>query len=142
MTDFVGFADGEKHVLDVGLPPTLWFLLSTRSVAKLPVESTLAAGVGEITGTGYQRVQQTTPGFSPSQRGVKIHFEPVVWETSVSRDWPDQVRSCLLVTTADNTGKAICAWNLQPGGRPRNMADAFITEIFTPTIEVERTARA
>ena len=73
---------------------------------------------------------------------MKIHFEPVVWETSVSRDWPDQVRSCLLVTTADNTGKAICAWNLQPGGRPRNMADAFITEIFTPTIEVERTARA
>ena len=66
MTDFVGFADGEKHVLDVGLPPTLWFLLSTRSVAKLPVESTLAAGVGEITGTGYQRVQQTTPGFSPA----------------------------------------------------------------------------
>ena len=43
-------------------------------------------------------------------------------------------------TTKDgniDVGTAVCAWNLQEGGKPRSMANTFITEGFTATVTVE-----
>jgi hypothetical protein len=91
---------------------------------------TLAGGVGEITGTGYARQTQAEP--APSS-GV-VSFAQMSWSTGANTDWSATTRSVVLVTTADNSGKAICAWNLQAGGAARDLSAANVTEQFTPTL--------
>ena len=136
--DFVVFNEGAQYLLTHGdgLPATCYFLLSTSSCngagssAQLTAASTLSGGVGEITGTGY--VRQSQP--SPAPSGATTSFATMSWSTSAATNWPNNVRSVVLATSVDNTGKAICAWNLQAGGAARDLSSASITESFTPTL--------
>ena len=136
--DFVVFNEGAQYLLTHGdgLPATCYFMLSTSSCngvggsAQLTAASTLGTGVGEITGTGYARQSQPPP--APS--GATTSFALMSWSTSTATDWPANVRSVVLATTVDNTGKAVCAWNLQPGGGARDLSPGSVTESFTPTL--------
>jgi hypothetical protein len=51
----------------------------------------------------------------------------------LARDWPAAVEPVVLVTTADNTGKAIGAW---PSSEPIDMAMPFVTYRYKPTLTV------
>jgi hypothetical protein len=136
MADFIAFTEGKTEFANNGLPATCYFLLSTKSVdatSAFTAGNTLAgATLGEITGTGYARVSQA----EPTAVGGVVSFSQLSWSTGAATDWPTTVRSCVLVTTANNTGKAICAWNLQAGGAARDLAAANTTEQFTPTLTV------
>lgn len=136
MADFIVFDEGARELLANGLPATCRFMLSTRGVdagTAFTAGQTLAgATLGEITGTGYARQSQAEP--APSGRGVS--FAQMSWSTGSATDWPAGVRSVVLVTTADNTGKAICAWNLQTGGVPRDLSGSNTTEQFTPSLSL------
>jgi hypothetical protein len=119
-------------MLNNGLPETSYFGLSTKSV---DATSPYTAGVtlatsGEITGTGYARISQALP--APS--GGSVAYSQKSWATGAATDWPATTRSCFLATTNDNTGKIICAWNLQAGGAARDLSGANTTERFTPTV--------
>lgn len=134
MADFIAFNEGRTELASNGLPATCYFLLSTKSV---DATSAFAAGntlsgatLGEITGTGYSRKSEAEP--TPAS-GV-VAFAQKSWATGAATDWPSTVRSVVLVTTADNSGKAICAWNLQAGGTARDLSQANTTEQFTPTL--------
>lgn len=137
-TDFIAFQEGENYLLTHanGLPATCYFLLSTSSCngaggsTQLSATSTLAGGVGEITGTGYARQSQAAP--TPS--GGNVSFAQMSWSTGSAVNWPNNVRSIILTTTADNTGRAICAWNLIAGGSPRDLSQANTVEQVTPTL--------
>lgn len=136
MADFLVFTEGRNELAANGLPATCRFLLSTKSVDAtnaFTAGNTLSgATVGEITGTGYARQSQAEPA---AASGV-VSFAQMSWVTGSATDWPSTARSVVLVTTADNTGKAICAWNLQPGGAARDLSQANVTEQFTPTLTV------
>jgi hypothetical protein len=138
-TDFLRFKEGQDylHTHGNGLPTTVYFLLSTKSCngaggsGTFTENDTLAStGVGEITGTGYARQSQAAP--TPS--GGLISFTAKTWSTVGATDWPNSVRSCVAVTTPDNTGKALWGWNLQAGGGARDMSLASTSEQFTPTV--------
>ena len=135
MADFISFNEGRKELANNGLPATCYFLLSTKDCATHAVTDTLGGGVGEITGTGYARQSQAEPTASAANPSA-VAFTQMTWSTSSATDWSSSVKSCVLVTTSDNTGKAICAWNLQAGGGARNLAAASTTENFTPTLNV------
>lgn len=132
MADFIMFTAGKNELLNNGLPATCYFLLSSQQIAAggLEAADTLAGGVGEITGTGYSRQSQAEPTASSGQ----VAFSQKSWATGSATDWPSAVYSLVLVTTSDNTGKAICAWHLQTGGAARNMSGANTTENATPTL--------
>lgn len=130
MTDFIDFTEGQNYVLANGLPATCEFLLSTTAVSGFTAASTLAGGVGEITGTGAGRKSQARP----APAGGSIVFSSMEWDTAAATDWPSSVKSIVLVTSADNTGKAICAWNLIAGGAGRDLSQANTSEIVTPTL--------
>lgn len=133
MADFLMFDQGANELLTNGLPATCRFLLSTKGVGAgtaFTAADTLAGGVGEITGTGYARQSQAKP--TAASRAAA--FAQMSWATSAATDWPAGVRSVVLATTADNTGKAICAWNLQTGGTARDLSGANTTENVTPTL--------
>jgi hypothetical protein len=136
VADFVDFNEGKDYIAANGLPATCYFLLSTKSVgATSPfagTETLAGAALGEITGTGYVRKSQARPA---SAAGVNA-FTLMSWVTGAATDWPAAVRSIVLVSTADNTGKAICAWNLQTGGAARDLSAANTTENVTPTLQV------
>lgn len=131
MPDFTAFAEGNQYLLTHGngLPTTCYFLLSTTAVGSFASAATLAGGVGEITGTGYARQSQAAP--TPS--GGTITFTQMSWSTGSAVNWPSGVKSIVMVTTADNTGKAIWAWNLVPGGGSRDLSLAGTTEQAAPT---------
>ena len=137
-TDFVAMNEGSQYLLThgQGLPTTCYFLLSTSSCngaggsATLSASSTLGGGVGEITGTGYARQSQAAP--TPS--GNTTSFSQMSWATGSATNWPNNVRSIVLVTSSDNSGKAICAWNLVAGGTARDLSQASTTEQVTPTL--------
>lgn len=135
MPDFISFNEGRKEVANNGLPATCYFLLSTRAVATHAVTDTLAGGVGEITGTGYARQTESEPTASAANPSA-VAFSAKSFATSSATDWPSAVRSCVLVTSSDNSGKAICAWNLVAGGTARDMSQASTTETFTPTMTI------
>lgn len=135
MADFISFNEGRKELANNGLPATCYFLLSTKDCNTHVVGDTLGGGVGEITGTGYTRQSEAEPTASAANPSV-IAFAVKTWLTSVNTDWPASVKSCVLATTSDNTGKAICAWNLVAGGTARAMNAANTTENFTPTLNV------
>lgn len=114
MADFLRYDEGAKYLLTSGdgLPSTCRFLLSTKPCSGAGthvVGDTLAGGVGEITGTGYARQSQAAP--TPGSTGT-VSFSQMTFATGSATDWPASVKSVVLVTTADNSGKAICAWNL------------------------------
>lgn len=135
MPDFISFNEGRKEIANNGLPATCYFLLSTRACATHAVTDTLAGGVGEITGTGYARQSESEPTASAANPSA-VAFAAKSFATGSATDWPSAVRSCVLVTTADNSGKAICAWNLVAGGTARDLSQASTTEAFTPTLTV------
>jgi hypothetical protein len=135
LADFISFNEGRKELANNGLPSTCYFLLSTRDCSTHVVGDTLAGGVGEITGTGYARLTESEPT-ATSANPSAVAFAIKTWSTSSATDWPASVKSCVLVTTSDNTGKAICAWNLVTGGAARAMNAASTTENFTPTLTV------
>jgi hypothetical protein len=134
MADFLVFDEGARELLNNGLPATCYFLLSTKSVdatSPFSAANTLSgATLGEITGTSYTRKNQAEPTAS----GRSVTFVQMSWATGSNTDWPSTVRSIVLVTTSDNTGKAICAWNLLNGGGARDMSGANTTLFATPTI--------
>lgn len=135
MADFIAFNEGRTELANNGLPATCRFLLSTRGVdagTAHAAGNTLSGGVGEITGTGYARQSQSEP---TAVSGV-VSFAQMSWSTGSATDWPAGARSIVLVTSADNTGKAICAWNLQTGGAARDLSAANTTENVTPTLTV------
>lgn len=135
MATFIAFNEGKTEVINNGLPATCRFLLSTRGVGAGTLHAatdTLAGGVGEITGTGYARTSQAEP---TAASGV-VTFVLMSWATVAATDWPAAVRSVVLCTTADNSGKAICAWDLQTTSAARDMSAANTTENFTPTLTV------
>lgn len=105
MAAFTTFDEGADYLNLNGWPPVVYFLLSNRALFE--ASDNLRNGLGEIQGNGYRRVPQSRP---VSLNG-KVSFAPVAWQTSGS-DWPRDVRSLLSVTTPDNAGSAICAWQL------------------------------
>lgn len=134
-TDFIAFTEGENYLLTTGqgLPATCYFLLSTKPASGAGahvVGDTLAGGVGEITGTGYTRQSQAAP--TPAS-GATV-FSQMTWATGAATNWPASVKSIVLVTTSNNTGKAVCAWNLIPGGTARDLSQANTTEQSAPTL--------
>lgn len=137
MADFIVFDEGAQSLLTTGtgLPATCFILLSSKSASgagtNFTKTDTLAGtGVGEITGTGYGRQSQAAP--TPS--GENTNFAQATWSTGAATDWPAVVRSAVLVTTSNNTGKALCAWNLITGGVARDMSQASTTENFTGSL--------
>lgn len=132
MADFKAFNQGKTEMASNGLPTTCYFLLSTRDADTHAAGDTLAGGVGEINGTGYTRQSQAEP--TPAN-GV-VSFAQMTWATGAATNWPASVKSVVLVTSADNSGKAICAWNLQAGGAARDLSGANTTEKVTPTLNV------
>ena len=134
MPDFISFNEGLTEVANNGLPATCRFLLSSRQIGAggtpLAASTTLAGGVGEITGTGYARQSQAEPTASS---GV-VTFSQMSWSTGSATDWPAAVYTVILVTSTDNSGKAICAWHLRTGGAARDLSAASTTENFTPTL--------
>lgn len=129
------FAEGRKLVAQSGLPATCYFLLSTKDEATFLDGDTLAGGVAEITGTGYARKSQALP--TPSLANpTAIVFALMSWVTGSATDWPAAVKSVVLVSTSDNTGKAIAAWNLN-GTTGRAMNAANTTENATPTLNLQ-----
>jgi hypothetical protein len=136
MADFIAFNEGKTEMASNGLPATCYFLLSTKGVdagtAHTAGETLAAADLGEITGTGYVRKNQAEPA---PVNGVAT-FAQMSWDTAAATNWPAGVRSIVLATGAAAAGKAICAWNLQTGGAPRDMSAANTTENVTPTLNV------
>lgn len=136
MADFIAFNEGLKELASNGLPSTCYFLLSTKDCDTHVVGDTLAGGVSEITGTGYARQSQSEPTPTTANPSV-IAFAQESFATGSATDWPSSVKSVVLVTTSDNTGKAICAWNLVTGGTARNLAAANTTENVTCTLNLD-----
>lgn len=130
----ISFEEGRKHVAQSGLPATCYFLLSTKDEASFLQTDTLAVGVGEITGTGYARQSQALPTPTSANPTV-IAFSQESWATGAATDWSALAKSCVLVTTSDNTGVAVAAWNLN-GTTGRAMNAANTTENFTPTLNL------
>lgn len=131
----ISFEEGRKSIAQSGFPATCYFLLSTKSETDFLQTDTLAGGVGEITGTGYTRKNQAFPTPSSANPTV-ISFSLMSWATGSATDWPAAVKSVVLVTTSDNTGKALCAFNLN-GTTGRDMSAASTTENFTPTLNLQ-----
>lgn len=130
----ISFNEGRKLVAQSGLPSTCYFLLSTKDEATFTVADTLVGGVAEITGTGYARESQALPTPTTANPTV-VAFTQMSWTTGVAVDWPAAVKSVVLVSTSDNTGKAISAWNLN-GTTGRAMNAANTTEQVTPTLDL------
>jgi len=130
MADTMVFNEGVAYLGASALPATCYFLLSTKAVSSFVATDTLAGGVAEITGTGYARMNQARP--TPAT-GV-FTFTQMTWSTGANVNWPAAVRSVVLVTSSDNSGKAICAGNLVAGGTARDMSAANTTEKVTPVL--------
>lgn len=136
MPDFLSFNEGRKELADNAKPATSFFLLSRKDCNTLLVTDTLvAAAFLEATGTGYARQSEATPAASAANPSV-VAYAVKTWATGAAADWPSDVKAVILVTTVDNTGKAICAWNLVTGGTARAMNAAGTTLNFTPTLQL------
>lgn len=136
MADFISFNEGRKEIADNAKPVTSYFFLSTKDCNTHVVGDTLvAAAMGEITGTGYARQSEATPA-ATSANPAAVVYAIKTYATGAATDWPASVKSVVLATTSDNTGKAICAWNLVVGGTARAMNAANTTENVTPTLNI------
>ena len=149
MADYIAFNEGRQEVWaidrggDVSFG-TSYFMLSVRDVNTHVVTDTLSGtGFGEANGvtasTGYSRQSQSTPA-ATSNNPASVAFSQMSWATGANTDWPSFCKSVVLCTVPSYsssggvTAKGICAWNLQAGGTPRNMAQANTTEQFTPLL--------
>jgi hypothetical protein len=132
LPDYIDFTEGQNALLTSGLPSTCYFLLSSTPAGSLTAGATLAGGVGEISGTGYARQSQARP--TPS--GGAAAFAQMQWATGSATNWPSSVCSVVLVTSSDNSGHAICAWNLLAGGSARNLSQPNTTEQVAPTLQL------
>lgn len=136
MADFISFNEGRKELADNAKPATSYFFLSTKDCNTHVVGDTLAgAAMGEISGTGYARQSEATPAATAANPAA-VAYAVKSFATGAATDWPASVKSVVLATTADNSGKAICAWNLVTGGTARAMNVANTTENVTPTLNV------
>ena len=139
MADFISFNEGRKYLANTGLATSAsgYLLLSKYGVSQYAVTDVLAGAVSaqEVTGTGYARKAQVFPTAS-SANPTALVFSQASWDTSTNTDWPSSVKSCVLVTSSDDTGKAICAWNLVAGETARDMSAAHTVENFTPSLDV------
>lgn len=131
---FISFNEGRKEVANNGLPSTCYFLLSTKDAGTFLVTDTLVGGVSEATGTGYARLNQAEPTASAANPSATA-FSQMTWSTGSATDWPAAVKSIVLVTTTDNTGKAICAWDVN-GTTGFAMNAASTSLAVTPTLNV------
>ena len=95
-----------------------------------------------LSGEAPGRLRSDPPGPAPALAhgapAVEAEFGRLEWTTHTAKDWPEAVRSVVLVTSPDDSGVAICAWNLRESGEPRDLSEAFTTETFYPTITVRR----
>lgn len=135
MADYLAFNEGKTELANNGLPSTCYFLLSTKPCSGSGTHSasdTLSGGVGEITGTGYARQTEAEP---TAVAGV-VTFAAKTFSTGSATDWPSSVKSVVLATTANDTGKAIAAWNLQAGGTARDLSQPNISEQTTVTLTI------
>lgn len=133
MPDQMIFNEGATYLANNGLPATVYFLLSSKSVgatSPFAVGDTLAGGQsGEITGTGYARASEAEP---TAVNGV-VSFVQKSWATGSATNWSATTRSVVAVTTSDGTGVMLFARNLQTGGIARDLSQANTTENVTPT---------
>lgn len=130
----MAFNEGKTELAANGLPATCHFGLSTKSVdgtSAYAAGNTLASS-GEIAGTGYTRKAESEP---VPVNGL-VQWAQKQWQTGAAADWPAATRSCFLATSGDNSGKLLCAWNLQPGGVARDLSQPNTTENFTPSLQV------
>lgn len=136
MADTIWFTEGLNEILQNGLPTTVYFALSTKSVdATSPHtagETLAGAAFGEITGTGYARLSEA----EPTVTGGAAVFAVKSWATGAATDWTATARSWVAMTGAAGTGKLLCARNLVSGGAARDLSGANTTENVTPTISV------
>lgn len=136
----MAFNEGKNSLGSNGLPANVYFFPSTKPCPvninapaggeHNPTDTLVGAAMGEITGTGYVRKTQAEP--SPS--GGDFVFAVMTWNTGAATDWPASVKSLVLCTTSDNTGVAICAWNLIPGGTLVNLSAASTPLAVTPSL--------
>jgi hypothetical protein len=71
-----------------------------------------------------------------AQKGpAVIEFGPLVWLTADAEDWSPPAASVVMVTSQDDSGKAICAWNLQRDGRARDLSFPNTTETYTARLQ-------
>lgn len=138
MADTIGFNEGKDfllaHLRGGTAITTVYFLLSSTDTATLTATNTLTGGVGEITGwtggaSAYARISQTVPA---PVNGV-VDFTQITWSTDTSTNGPASVKSVVMVTTSDNSGKALFAWNLNTGGSADDMSAANSILAVTPT---------
>lgn len=145
---FQVFDEGLRYIAQHGIPSTAYFLLSTR-IAEPDIApfyrdiggyhqatDTLAGGVGEVTAsatcTGYTRKSQTTPA-PTTDDPPQVRFAKISWATGSAADWSSNNISVVLATTADNSGVAICAWDIaDPAGTPVNLRAGGSTLDYTP----------
>jgi hypothetical protein len=142
MPDFRAFNEGKDWIINNDVSGATWyFLLSSQAigVGELEATDTLAGGVGEIAGwtgaSAYARISQAVP--APSN-GV-ITFSEITWQTGAATDGPASVKSVVLVTSADGTGKAIGAWHIEAGGTADDFSLANVTLNVTPTLFLKNT---
>jgi hypothetical protein len=129
----ITFEEGRKYIAQYGLPGTVYFLLSTKNEASFLQADTLAGGVSEATGTGYTRASQALP--TPTTANpTAIVFVQMSWSTASATNWPNNVKSVVAVTTSDNSGVALAAWDL---AATRDMSAVNTAEYFTPTLNLQ-----
>ena len=129
--DSIQFNEGLAYLTANGLPATCRFLLSTKAVSAFAVTDTLAgAGSGEISGTGYARQSEARP----VPVGETITFTQLIFDNLGASNWPNNIASWVLVTSADNSGKMLCAANLVAGGTVRDLSVPFTQEKVIPII--------
>lgn len=92
---------------------------SVQQTGGLTVDSTLAGGVGEVTyWTGGGRIAATVP--TPTN-GI-LAFTQFSFLTGANANGPAVVRTLILATTLDNTGKALYFWHISDDGVAVSMA--------------------
>lgn len=137
MSIYTAFNEGKNYLGANGLPANVYFFLSTKPCPTdinapvggehNPTDTLVGAAMGEITGTGYARKTQT----EPSPTGGNFIFSTMTWNTGAATDWQSP-KSIVASTTADNTGVAICAWNLIAAGTAVNLGAASTPLAVTP----------
>ena len=120
-----------------------WFLLSTRAVADFTAKDTLEGGVGEITGTGYERVSQISPGWWPPWKAQVVRGQlrpgrsgqPARHTTGRRLFAP----SCWSPRRSTATATSSGGRRLEPSARaalPRDFSKQFVSEKFYPTLQI------
>jgi hypothetical protein len=108
----VKFNEGKDYIdAGNGFPATFWWALSTKPCSGTGAHAatdTLAGGFGEATGTGYGRQSYARP---TSTNGVMTGTQ-VTFSTGSATDWPNNVKSAVLVSSSGAGGKLIAAIDL------------------------------